>query len=79
MIDSGRHPDSRHSQGAEFNLGEGFPHERGARVSDRQWRDQLGVVRVNREALDREYLDRQAAANGLSELLARLLAEADPP
>jgi len=53
--------------------------ERGARVSDRQWRDLLGVVRVNREALDREYLDRQAAANGLSELLARLLAEADPP
>lgn len=53
--------------------------EQGARVSDRQWRDVLGVARVNRERLDRSYLDGHARANGLADLLTRLLADAEGP
>ncbi|MBL9019717.1 MAG: hypothetical protein JNL83_36335 [Myxococcales bacterium] len=42
--------------------------------SERQWGDALGVVRTRRAQLDLEYLTAHAAANGLGELLARLLA-----
>lgn len=48
----------------------------GEEVSERQWRDALGVLQV-RDDLDREYLDRWAADSGLSELWARLQAEAE--
>jgi hypothetical protein len=41
--------------------------------SERQWGDALGVVQTRRADLDHAYLERQAAAAGLSELLARLL------
>lgn len=50
--------------------------EQGKRVSDRQWRDLLGVVRVNRERLDREYLDTNARELKLTELLAKLFEAA---
>jgi hypothetical protein len=50
--------------------------EQGARVSDRQWRDMLGVVRARRGELDHGYLDEHARGLGLSELLAQLLAAA---
>ncbi len=45
----------------------------GGRVSDRQWQDVLGVVRVNAGALDLAYLRRHAVAHGIDELLERAL------
>ena len=51
-------------------------YEMGGRVSDRQWRDVLGVLKVQGESLDLAYLNRAAANLGLSELLARARSEA---
>jgi hypothetical protein len=48
----------------------------GGEVSDRQWRDVLGVLKVQAEALDRGYLARVAEELGLVELLARAFSEA---
>jgi hypothetical protein len=53
---------------AWFRLGEG--------VSERQWRDAVGVIAVQGQALDRAYLMRWAASLGLGELLDRAFAEA---
>jgi hypothetical protein len=44
-------------------------------VSDRQWRDIRGVVRVQGPALDRAYLERHAASHGVTDLLHRALDE----
>jgi len=51
-------------------------YEMGGRVSDRQWRDVLGVLKVQREKLDMVYLERAAASLDLSELLVRARSEA---
>ena len=50
-------------------------------VSDRQWRDVLGVLRTQAEALDRDYLRDWAVRTGVAAELERALAEADarPP
>jgi hypothetical protein len=48
----------------------------GAETSERQWSDILGVLRTKRDALDRRYLDRQAEALAVSDLLDRALREA---
>jgi hypothetical protein len=48
----------------------------GGGVSDRQWRDVLGVLKVQAERLDRAYLLRWAERLGLSDLLRRSLEEA---
>jgi hypothetical protein len=48
-------------------------------VSDRQWRDVLGLIKVQAERLDREYLTRWADTMGLTDLLRRAIAEAGLP
>ena len=48
----------------------------GGGVSERQWSDALGVVRVRGPALDREYLQATAEALDVAGLLAKLFREA---
>lgn len=51
-------------------------YERGGRVSDRQWHDILGVMRVQADLLDVAYLRRWAQELAVGHLLERALAEA---
>ena len=48
----------------------------GGGVSDRQWRDVLGVLKANGARLDREYLREWAGRRSLETLLERALLEA---
>jgi len=48
----------------------------GGGISDRQWRDVLGVLKVQSERLDLAYLGRWAERLGLSDLLSRAADEA---
>ncbi len=52
-------------------------YRKGGEVSDRQWQDLLGVLKVNRDRLDTHYLNRWAPHLGMEDLLARALDEAD--
>ncbi len=49
----------------------------GGGISDRQWRDVVGIVRVQGSKLDVAYLHRQAPVLGVTELLAQALAQRD--
>jgi hypothetical protein len=51
-------------------------YEKGGRVSDRQWRDILGVLKTRRDAMDTAYLRRWAGDLGVGESLERALADA---
>ncbi len=48
-------------------------YRKGGERSERQWRDIVGIVRVQGEALDRHYLADGARTLGVSDLLARAL------
>jgi len=50
----------------------------GGGVSDRQWRDVLGIIRVQGAGLDREYLRNNAPVLGVQDLLERALGDAGP-
>src|SRR5581483_1832343 len=48
-------------------------YDAGGRKSDRQWTDILGVLRVQRNTLDRDYLTRWASKEGIGDLLEAAL------
>jgi hypothetical protein len=51
-------------------------YRKGGAVSDRQWRDILGIIRVQAQQLDRDYLRVNAPVLDVEDLLARALSEA---
>ncbi len=51
-------------------------YRKGAEVSERQWSDVLGVLKVQRGRLDDAYLDRWAPVIGVADLLARARQDA---
>lgn len=51
-------------------------YQKGGEISDQQWRDVLGVMKVQGDDLDLSYLDKWARRLGLQELLAQALSEA---
>ncbi|HVZ20230.1 MAG TPA: hypothetical protein VG871_04170 [Vicinamibacterales bacterium] len=50
-------------------------YRRGGEVSDRQWRDVLGIVRVQGDRLDRAYLQQNAPSLDVADLLQRAFRE----
>lgn len=51
-------------------------YRKGGEVSDRQWQDVLGVLRVKAGTLDGAYLERMAEEMGVSDLLGHAVDEA---
>lgn len=48
----------------------------GGKVSERQWHDVLGIMKVQRELMDKEYLRRWATELGISDLLEQAFLDA---
>jgi hypothetical protein len=51
----------------------------GGETSERQWLDVLGVLKIQSDRLDREYMTQWAADLGISDLLERALEDAGLP
>ena len=51
-------------------------YRQGGCISERQWNDVLGVLKVQQTSLDREYLRRWAEDLNLVDLLSRAIADA---
>lgn len=51
----------------------------GGEVSERQWRDVLGILKVQSSALDREYLGEAAGKLGVKDLLDRAIQQTALP
>jgi len=51
-------------------------YRKGGERSERQWRDILGIIRVQAQRLDRDYLRVNAPVLGVADLLARALGDA---
>lgn len=49
-------------------------YRQGGEVSERQWNDVIGVIKVQGERLDRKYLEHWAKELGLSDILAKALS-----
>jgi hypothetical protein len=49
----------------------------GGRISERQWKDALGILRIQGEKLDRIYLARMSDAVGVKDLLEKAYSEAE--
>jgi hypothetical protein len=49
----------------------------GGQVSDRQWRDILGILKAQGDQLDRAYLERMAQQLNVADLLARAVQDAE--
>ena len=54
-------------------------YRKGGETSDRQWRDILGIIRVQGPRLDRDYLTLNAPLLDVADLLARALCEGCAP
>ena len=52
-------------------------YRKGGETSERQWRDILGIIRVQAQRLDRDYLGVNAPVLDVADLLARALGEAE--
>jgi hypothetical protein len=50
----------------------------GGEVSEQQWRDILGLLRVNQDTLDSDYLTAMAEDLGVTDLLHRALTQTEP-
>ncbi len=53
-------------------------YRKGGEISDRQWQDVLGVIRVQAHHLDIGYMRRMASLTGVSDLLDQALSDAIP-
>jgi hypothetical protein len=51
----------------------------GGEQSERQWRDLIGVLKVQTDNLDRDYIQQWAQQLGVSDLLQRAFDELSPP
>lgn len=49
----------------------------GGEVSDREWNDVLGILKVQRSRLDMDYIQRWAGELNLADMLKRSLEEAE--
>lgn len=47
----------------------------GGGVSERQWKDVLGVLQIQHTKLDRSYLERSAQQRGIADLLQKVFNE----